>query len=174
VENNSELFSFVIYSRLDKDQYSELFKELLISNIYELNRINKELLLEWSVIVYGCNIIYIDAILLIMEIVKKYENCHIGKDMHIISFLQILQDILPPLIYDRILLSCIDIEIHVYFVLAFCYLNVYSASQETNELIVDFCHSAYNSVFSLHIIARAIQLAIKFGPNTKHLKKYNI
>lgn len=64
------LFSFVVYSRLNKDRYSELFKELLISNIYELNRIGKELLLGESIIVFGVNIIYIDAILLIMEIVK--------------------------------------------------------------------------------------------------------
>jgi hypothetical protein len=161
------LFSFIVYSRLDKDYYSELFKKLLISDIYELNRINRDLLLEESIIVFGTNIIYIGAILLIMEIVKKYENCHIDKDLHIIMHLQILEDILPPLIYDRISSSnYIDIEIHIHFVLAFCYLNVYG----NNGPIADFCNSIYNSVH----IARAIRTAIEYFPNTTHLKKYNI
>lgn len=166
---NNLLFSFVVYSKLNKDYYSELFKKLLISNIYELNRIQAlgDLNIDNSIIVYGCNIIYIDTILLIMEIVKKYENCHINKDLHIISFLQILEDILPPLIYDRISSSnYIDIEIHLHFVLAFCYLNIYS----DDGPVADFCNSIYNS---LHI-ARAIRTAIEYFPNTTHLKKYNI
>jgi hypothetical protein len=161
------LFSFMVYSRLNKDYYSELFKKLLISDIYELNRINRDLLLEESIIVFGSNIIYIGAILLIMEIVKKYENCHIDKDLHIIMHLQILEDILPPLIYDRISSSnYIDIEIHIHFVLAFCYLNVYGNSGS----IADFCNSIYHSVH----ITRAIRTAIEYFPNTTHLKKYNI
>lgn len=85
--------------------------------------------------------------------------------------LQILEDILPPLIYDRISSSnYIDIEIHLHFVLAFCYLNVYG---NNNGLVADFCNSIYNSGFSLHI-ARAIRTAIEYFPNITHLKKYNI
>jgi hypothetical protein len=165
------LFSFLVYSRLNKDCYSKLFKKLLISNIYELNRIQAlgELLLGESIIVFGSNIIYIDSILLIMEIVKKYENCCIDKDLHIIMHLQILEDILPPLIYDRISSSnYIDIEIHLHFVLAFCYLNAYG---ETNGLVIDFCASIYNN--TMHI-TRAIRTAIGYFPNITHLKKYNI
>lgn len=87
--------------------------------------------------------------------------------MHILMSLQILQDILPPLIYDRISsFNYIDVEIHLHFVLAFCYLNAYG----NNGLIADFCTSIYNS---LHI-ARSIRTAIEYFPNTTHLKKYNI
>uniref|UniRef100_A0A6C0I0C6 Uncharacterized protein n=1 Tax=viral metagenome TaxID=1070528 RepID=A0A6C0I0C6_9ZZZZ len=166
MEDNNLLFSFLIYSRLDKDKYSEMFKELLISDIYELNRI-RDCNIENSVIPFGYNnIVYIDAILLIMEIIKKYKNCHIDKYLHILTHLQILQDILPPFIYDRISSSDTDFEIHMHFILAFCYLNVYG----NNEPIADFCNSIYNSMH----ISRAIQLAIGYAPNIAHLKKYNI
>ena len=177
IEDNNSLFSFLIYSRLDKDRYSELFKELLISDIYEFNRIQalQTCTIEESIIVYGCNINYFDTILLIMEVIQKCSNSLRRQDINhyiFISLRILLCDILPPAIYD-IYATVTDIKMkaNIYFILAFCYLNMFEGADI--EQIKDFCQSIYKDVHNECNIDSAICSAIEHAPNTKHLQKYN-
>jgi hypothetical protein len=163
-------FSFWYYHLLEnKDQYSEAFKELLISNIYEFNRIQA---LGNIIILYGCNINYFDTILLTMEVIKKCSKLDNQQDINYFIFISlkiILCDVLPPTIYDLIFTD-IKMKKNIYFILAFCYLNIFEGADI--EHVKDFYQSIYTA-FSLNI-DNEISAAIEYSPNTVHLKKYNI
>jgi hypothetical protein len=157
-----------------------MFKELLISNIYEFNRIQALQIctIEESIIVYECNINYFDTILLIMETIQK---CNAFKKQDIshsifISLKILLYGVLPPTIYE-IYTNVTDIKMkkNLYFILAFCYLNIFEGADI--EQVKDFCQSICgNQSISGNqcCIDSAIQAAIEHSPNTAHLKKYNI
>jgi len=174
--NTIELSFWYYYLLEDKDQYSEMFKELLISNIYEFNKIKS---LEGAIILYKCNICYFDTILLIIEVIKKCTTCNTLEKRNInysifISLKILLCDILPPAIYDIYNTTFTDIKMkqNMYFVLAFCYLNIFEGADI--EQVKDFCQSIYVDDLVISNINISIQLAIEYAPNITHLKKYNI
>jgi hypothetical protein len=134
--------------------------------------------LDSSIIPYNSNslnICYFDTILLIIEVDKKYSTNSVRKiDITyniFISLKIILYGILPPMIYDFIFTDKTNTrKKNIYFILAFCYLNIFEGADI--EQVKDFCQSIYIDDLLLSRIKYAIQLAIEFSPNTKHLKKY--
>lgn len=173
-------FSFYYYHLLeDKDQYSEMFKDLLISDIYEFNRIQalEECIIERAIIPYGCNICYFDIILLIMEVIQKCSISNILEKQNInhyifISLKLLLCGILPPTIYDLVFTDkCGKMRRNIYFILAFCYLNMFEGADI--EHVKDFCQSIYVDDLLISNIDSGICAAIEYAPNTEHLKKYN-
>lgn len=174
---DSTEFSFWYYHLLeDKNAHSEMFKELLISNIYEFNRIQAQnYTIEGAIIVYDCNILhicYFDTILLIMEVIQKYSTSKAQDINHFIfiSLKVLLCGVLPPAIYDIVFINKFGkMRRNIYFILAFCYLNMFEGVDI--EQVKDFCQSISSVIFQCNIDS-AIQAAIEYSPNTTHLKKY--
>ena len=168
-------FSFWYYYLLDdKDAYSEILKDLLISDIYAFNRIQKYISLDESIIAYGYNIIYIDTIILIMEVIKKYS---MEKKDNIDFFIYIglkivLNGVFPPEIYECVFNNTGELKRNIYFIIAFCYLNYFENANI--EKLKDFCQSIYINIIDRRCnnIDIGIHEAIKRAPNTIHLQKY--
>ena len=170
-------FSFWHYALLiDKDIYSEMLKELLISNIYEFNRIQKKILLEGSIIIYGKDICYIDTILLIMEMIEKYKM--IRKDdidyLIFICLKIVLCGVFPPEMYNQVFNDKTGdiLRRNIYFILAFCYLNYFEDASE--DILKDFCQIYTEYAEPRCNIDIGIREAINRAPNTIHLQKYAI
>jgi len=169
-------FCFWYYILLeDKDAYSEMLKDLLISNIYEFNRIQQKIALEGSIIVYGYNIHYIDTIILIMEVIEKYSTkLKINIDFNIYIGLKIvLNGVFPPEMYSLVFNDNTGdtLRRNIYFIIAFCYLNYF---EDANiEILEDFCQSIYMANYRRRCnIDIGIREAINRAPNTSHLQKY--
>jgi len=170
---NDEFYFWYYYLLEDKDAYSEMLKDLLISDIYAFNRIQKYISLDESIIAYGYNIIYIDTIILIMEVIKKYSmERQDSIDFFIYIGLKIvLNGVFPPEIYECVFNDTGDLKRNIYFIIAFCYLNYFENA--TIEILKDFCQSIYISIYRrCNNINIGIREAINRAPNTIHLQKY--